>query len=167
MPVQTYCDRADINSLIGEASVLACIDDDQDGLESAAESAIVASVIERAAVEMNAAIRHQYILSDVADNAWCKWANAQLAAYMLRTRRNNPAEQSHIDAVTDIRRLLLEVRWGRDQLPDQSPSHNHIPTVSNFRPELNNPNGPIAVDAQQSTGEAPGGNRKRNVAKQR
>lgn len=167
MPVQTYCSRSDIEAVIGEASVLACIDDDQDGQESSTEKLIVTSVIERAALELNAALRHQYILSDVADNDWLKWANAQLAAYMLRTRRNNPAEQSHLDTVTEIRRMMVEIRWGRDQLPDQSPSFSHIPTVSTFRPELNNPNGPIAVDVQQSTGEAPGGNRKRNVAKQR
>lgn len=167
MAVQTYCDREDIEAIIGKPSVLACIDDDEDGLENPEDEDKITSVIERAASEINGYIRHQYVLTDVTNNAWLKWANAQLASYLLRTRRNNPAEASHVDAIQEVRKLLVEVRWGRDQLPDQSPSFNHTATVSNFRIELGNPVSPVAVDTDQSTGPNPVGSRKRNIARQR
>lgn len=163
---QTYCEREDIESILSEAGVLAPIDDDQDGIESDSDAAHITSMIERAAVEMNAAMRHQYHpLSDLASNEWCKWANATLAAYFIRSRKGNPAEQSLVDQVIEIRRMLIEIRWGRDQIPDQSPTHGHTPTVSNFQPELIKTFAPIRVDVEESTGETPHSSLKRNVAK--
>ena len=164
MSVQTYCSTDDVKAIIGEAAYNACLDDDQDGVLSGTESGYATSAIERAAVELNSSLRHQYVLSQLATNEWCKWANAELAAFYLRSRRNNPVEQSHADAVVQIRTELLEMRWGRQQLPQQSPSFEHIPTVSNFTPEIGKYVNPIRVVREESTGVDPVGGRKRNVA---
>lgn len=162
---QTYCTRADIESIVGQPGVLACIDDDRDGAEVAGETAHVTNAIERAAVEMNAALSNQYpTLSSLASNAWCKWCNAYLAAYMLYARRGNPPPHIVIEAVGDYREKLAEARWGRFQIPEQLPENETIATVSNFQPELHRRTGPISVDVEQSTGASPQGGRKRNVA---
>jgi hypothetical protein len=80
---QTYCDEDDIVSIIGEPTLLVCIDDDQDGVRSDDDDDKVTACIERAAVEMNAALANQYVLSELASNDWCKWCNAYLAVYYL------------------------------------------------------------------------------------
>lgn len=157
----TYCDSDDIVAIIGEAAVLACIDDDNDGLESATETLHVTNAIERAAVEMNQSLRHQYVLSELTSNDWCKWCNAYLASWFLYARRTNPCPNSLQEAVQKYRDELLEMRWGRQQLPEQAPSFEHHPTVTNFRPELGKREMPIRVNTTESTGASPEGNRKR------
>lgn len=162
---QTYCTRADIVSIIGEAGVLACIDDDRDGVESAAETLHVTAAIERTATLMNSSLDKQYYpLSDLASNAWCKWCNAYLAVEALHARRSNPAPTSVVERCQEYRENLLDARWGRFQVPEQSPSFDHTPTVSNFQPELGKDVMPIRVDTNESTGLAPEGNRQRFVA---
>lgn len=146
--------------------MLACIDDDQDGVESVAESAYVTDAITRAAVEMNGKLRQQYTLSELSANDWCKWCNAYLAAWYLGARRNNPPAPSVISVVDMYREQLELASWGRFQLPEQAPSFEHIPAVSNFAPELGKVSNPIRVITEESTGAVPGGNRKRNVARQ-
>ncbi len=160
----TYCVRADIESILGEAAVLACIDDDQDGLESATETTFVTGAISRAAVEMNTALENQYILSELTANEWCKWCNAYIAAWHLYARRSNPPPNSIVDSVQAYRELLAEIRWGRIQVPEQNPSREHKPTVSVFKPEIWKTKQPIRVDTDESTGSAPHESIKRPVA---
>ena len=155
MAVQIYCDEDDIKAIIGEYGVSAAVDDDEDGAVAAPEDTYVGAAIERGAVEMNTYLRYQYSLTALATNEWCKWANATLAAYYIRTRRNNPAEQSLIDQVADIRRMLIEIRWGRLAIPGQVPAYDYRPTVSNFRPEIARKANPIRVVKDESTGPDP------------
>lgn len=164
MASQSYCSRTDIENIMGPAAVLASIDDDQDQVESAADTAALTAIIDRAANEMNQMIRHQYVLADVAGNDWLVYAQATIVVYRLRTRRNNPAEGSVEEEYRSVMRLLKEVRWGREQLPDQSPSYDHLPSVSNFSPQLFRQDAPIRVSEEESTTTAPVGNRKRNTS---
>lgn len=152
---QIYCTEDDIISIIGEAAVVACIDDDQDGTRSVDDDAKVDACIERAAVEMNQCIASQYKLSDVAANDWCKWCNAYLACYYLYKRRANPGPISIGEDIAYYRQLLGEIRYGRQQIPEQNPSHEHTPTVSNFNPELRKTFNKIRVVPEESTGSAP------------
>lgn len=161
---QSYCVRADIESILGVAGVAACIDDGQEGAESVADAAEVTQAIERAAVEMNSALRNQYKLTDIADNDWCKWCNAYLAAYYLTNRKNNAVSASIADEVTRFRDQLSEARWGRFQLPEQAPSFDHTPSVSNFNPEIRKFNHPIRVIEEESTGGTPHESRMREPA---
>lgn len=163
---QIYSTRADTESIMGLAGVLACIDDDGDGVESAEETQYEVDARERAAVEMNGSLRNQYTLSELATNDWCKWCNAYLACDYLASRRNNPPAPSVLSKVEMYRNNLEEAKWGRFQIPEQAPSFEHIMTVSNFTPELGKVDNPIRVVVEESTGASPGGNRKRNVAKQ-
>lgn len=163
---QTYCTRSDVESIVGTAAVAACIDDNEDGVESAEETVHVTNAIERAAVEMNLSLERQYNpLSALASNAWCKWCNAYLTCYYLYARRGNPAPPGVVEMIDDYRQNLVHIRWGRQEVPEQNPSQEHIATVSNFHPELGKIDSPIRVDVNESTGAAPEGNRKRNVAK--
>jgi hypothetical protein len=161
---QTYCSRADIVSLMGEAALLASIDDNMDGVISAEEEAIVTSLIEMTASEINRQVRHQYVLTEVASNVWLKWAQATMCVYRLRKRRNNPAEGSVEDDYQEINRLLNEVRWGREQLPEQLPSFDHLPSVSNFVPQIGRGTAPIRVIEEESTTTRPTSSRKRFTA---
>ena len=161
MTVQVYCDRDDVESIIGPFATTSAIDIDEDGVESTYESSLVTSAIQRAANRINAKIRHQYVLADVVGNDWLSYANAVLAAYEVRTMSVNPSEGSLIDKVNDILQTLNEIRYGRDQLPDQAPSFDYLPTVSSFKVQLGNPLSPITINVDQSTGSIPVGNRRR------
>jgi hypothetical protein len=161
-----YCSRLDIVSIIGEAAVLACIDDDQDGVESPLESSFVDHAIERAAVEMSIYLRQQYDLLDIANNTWCKWCNAYLAAWNLFTRRGNPPPDTLVQIVDKYREELKDIKNGLMQLPEQNSSFEYIPTVSNLQPELGKLVMPVRVDVQESTGSSPAPGRMRHVAKQ-
>lgn len=160
----TYCARADVVAIIGEPALLAYIDDDQDGEASPTENSFVTAAINRGATEMNESLACQYVLSGLSGNDWCKWCNAYLAIWFLEARRNNAPVGSVVDAVQTYRDKLREIRFGRFRVPEARPSYDHLPSVSNFNPELGNVQGPIAVDEQKSTTTAPVGNRKRNKA---
>lgn len=159
-----YCNRAAVESVIGAPGLLAFIDDDGDGVESPTESAYVSDAIERAAVRLNSQVGRQYKLEDVTANAWMEWANATLAAALLTKRRNNPVPESLSQDVQEITELANEIAWGRRSLPEQRPSAEHSPTVSNFRPELRKFYGPVRVVAEESTGAAPESGVKRETA---
>lgn len=164
MATQTYCDREDIVSIIGEAGLLACIDDNANGQEDPEETPFIASAISRAAAEMNRSISKQYSpLTGLASNEWCKWCNAYLAIFHLQARRSNAPAASVIEAVISNRELLEHIRWGRESVPEGIPTHNHSPAVSNFSVQPNNPDGPIVVNVEQSTGGNPSAGVRRNV----
>lgn len=158
MTVQTYCSTDNLKSIMGEAGFVAALDDEENGVLSAQAELYATAAIERAAVKINAMVRHQYILADVASNDWLKWANAAYAVYELRCRKMNPAEASVDDNYQEAKDMLVEIRWGRQQLPEQSPSFDYLPTVSNLKvvPKANP--GPVRVDLQESTGSAPAAN---------
>jgi hypothetical protein len=160
---QTYCTRVEIESILSAPGLLALIDDDADGVESPQESAYIGHAIERAAVEINHAADKQYVLTDLAGNAWMKWANATLAVMFLAKRRNNPLPESIAQDVQQIREQLTEIRWGRDGVPDAAPSFDHSAAVSNLTPQLGHGYAPVRVNVQESTGEQPVGDRKRNI----
>lgn len=160
----TYCDDDDVISIAGEAFINACIDDDEDGVISVAEEAYTTSAIERAAVEMNSALNNQYKLSDLAGNDWCKWCNAYLAVWNLAARKNNPPPASVIAAVDQFKEQLSEARWGRFQIPEQSPSFDHSPSVSNLRPEAYKQTMPARVVEEESTRAVPTEGIQREVA---
>lgn len=157
-----WCSRNDITDVVGEAAVLACIDDNQDGIENTSESAAVTNAIERAAVEMNNTLCCQYILSDLLNNSWCKWCNTYLAIWHLFSRRANVPPASVVDYVQTCRDQLSEIRWGRFQVPEGVSSIEHTPAVSNFNVEMNNDQGPVVVDGFRSTGAEPNVTRKRH-----
>lgn len=166
---QTYCVRADVESIVGTSAVLSCIDDDMDGAESATETTYVTDAIERAAVEMNGKLRNQYLpLSDLSGNDWCKWCNAYLALDYLYERRGNPAPNSVLERCQKYRDNLEDAAWGRFEVPEQIPSAEHIPTVTNFHPEIGRIRSPIRVSDTESTGSPPSAEsrRKREVANQ-
>lgn len=166
---QTYCTQSDIEAIISASGLLACIDDTEAGQASTGATLHVTNAIERAAVKINAAAGRQYSpLSDLASNDWCKWANAVLAAYYLQTRRGNPAWQSLSDQVKEVEELLEEVAWGRRGIPEQPPSFDFRPTVSNFQVEPGRSIAPVRVDRDESTGAAPvdGAGTKRYYANQ-
>lgn len=151
----TYCNRLNIQSLIGQSALLACIDDNVDGVENPEETQYITDCITRAAVEMNEALCKQYVLSDLNNNDWCRWCNAYIAAWFLFERRGNPVPPGIIDAVQTYKDKLAEIRWGRYQVPQANPSFDYRPAVSNFVPELGKYSNPIRVFQDESTGGEP------------
>lgn len=152
----TYCTRLNVQSLIGEAALLAVIDDNQDGVENPNESEYITHAIERGAVEMNESLSKQYApLSGLSSNDWCKWCNAYLAAYFLFERRGNPVPTGILDAVQTYKDKLSEIRWGRFSVPEATPSFNSRPAVSNYTVELGKQANPVRVFTDESIGDAP------------
>lgn len=151
MTTTTYCVRADMVSIVGEAFITAATDDDQVGI---GDDDQVTDAIERAANKMNAALGKQYIISELSGNDWCKWCNAHMAIVELCRRGNSPPPFV-LEEVQGYKDNLSDAAWGRFQVPEQAPSADHRATVSNFRVEIGKLVMPIRVSTEESTGAAP------------
>jgi hypothetical protein len=154
---QTYCTAEHLEFVLSEAGLAALLDDDETGDTSVSEEALIETAISWSATEINAAVEQQYKLSDVASNTWLQMANAILACDWLARRRRNPVEENGPigSMVRTVREKLAGIRWGKEHLPEQAPSFNHLPTVSNFVPHLGARNGPVLVDKSNSVGSNP------------
>lgn len=153
---QTYCNRDDIISLIGQAGLLTCIDDNTNGQEDPEETRFITDAINRAAAEMNNSLGKQYHpLSSLANNEWCKWCNAYIAVFFLQSRRSNAPAASVMESMLSYRERLVEIRWGRENVPEAAPTHNSSPAVTNFSIKPNAGDGPVVVDLDRSTGGNP------------
>src|SRR5262245_2548326 len=129
---QTYCTKSDIEAIWPPANVLASVDDDGNGTLSATESGYIDRVIERAANFINSRLEMRYRLTDLATNAWCRDANAALAAYWLSTRRGvaAPAQlQQQYDAYLAA---LSDIAAGRLKVPEQLDRFDTSPGLTNF-----------------------------------
>ena len=137
--MQTYCTKADIEAIWPPASLLASVDDDSTGTLSATEDGYITRAIERAANLINSRLAMRYKLASLAGNAWCRDANAAIAAYWLSNRRGaaTPANlQQQYDAyVATLDRIVT----GHLRVPEAPESHDGGPTVSNFGMYRNQP----------------------------
>ena len=132
MPTTIYCSRSDIESIWSSLAVIRSVDDDQDGSLSATEEGYIDRAIERAANRMNAFLEMRYRLSDLAANTWCRDANALLAAFLLATRRGNPAPDHLLEQYELLLSDLADIRSGHLVVPQAGESVETIPTVTNF-----------------------------------
>jgi phage gp36-like protein len=138
---QTYCLKADLEAVWTPAAVLASVDDDSSGTLSATEEGYITRAIERAAERMNAYLEERYILTDLAENTWCRDANAAIAVYLLSIRRGDAAPAPFQSQYEDLMGDLLEIASGRLKVPETKESADNVPSVSNFAPVLSG-NGP-------------------------
>jgi len=139
MTTQIYCTQGDIEAIWPAGDLLASVDDDASGTLSAAELSYIDRAIERAANFINARLEMRYRLSDLAENTWCRDANAAIAAYWLSTRRGAaaPAQlQQQYDAYVA---QLVAIVAGSIKLPQQAESFELMPGVSNFAISLAEP----------------------------
>ena len=155
--MQTYCTRADLESVWNPAAVLAAADDDSSGTLSTNEEAHIARAIERGAGTMNAVLEVRYDLADLVGNGWCRDCNAALAAYLLATRGGDAAP--HAIATEFDRYLddLAHIRDGNMQVPEVLESDQHGPTVSNFRVDLRQRRAKVRRVSETSSGSSPPG----------
>ena len=157
---QTYCTKSDISALWDPADLLASVDDDASGTYSPTEDGYITRAIERAAGRMNAYLEQRYKLADLAANAWCRDANAAIAAYLLSIRRGDPAPaplQLQYDAYMSD---LYEISRGLLGVPEAPPSLEMIPTVSNFRIDPRQSRAKVRRVSEISSGSPPGASRK-------
>ena len=156
----TYCVKNDVEALWSVTAVLRWADDDQDGALSATEEGYVTRAVEQAANKINASLATRYSLDDLAGNTWCRDANAIVAAYLLATRRGNPAPDHVTRQYEATLADLDEIRAGRMTVPETSESVETIPTVTNFDTQLDAPRAKVRRVAETSTGTAPPTGRK-------
>ena len=136
MSTQTYCTQSDIEAIWPPASLLASVDDDANGMLSPTEEGYITRAIERAANLLNASLEMRYRLADLAANAWCRDANAAIAAYWLSTRRADPAPahlQQQYDAYVA---QLADIAAGKSKVPQALDSFDLTPSVMNFAVRL-------------------------------
>src|SRR3954469_21335327 len=117
MSTQTYCTRADVEAAWTPADLLAAVDDDASGTISAGEEAIVTRAIERAANRMNSALELRYSLDLLSSNTWCRDCNAALAAYLLATRRGDPASDLIQEQYESYLEDIEQIAAGRRRVP--------------------------------------------------
>ena len=156
----TYCVKADVEAIWSATAVLRWADDDQDGALSPTEEGYVTRAIEQAANKINASLETRYSLADLNENAWCRDANAIVAAYLLATRRGNPAPKHVGRQYEDTLADLNEIRAGRLKVPQVPESLENTPTVTNFDTQLGAPRAKVRRVGETSTGSPPPSGRK-------
>ena len=138
---QTYCTKADIEAIWPSAELLASVDDDATGTLSATEEGYITRAIERSANHLNSRLEMRYRVSELASNAWCRDANAAIAAYWLATRRGEAAPD-HLEQQYDAYlTTLAEIVCGRMKVPGAVESFDLTPEVINFEARLDRPFG--------------------------
>ncbi|MDX1944347.1 MAG: phage protein Gp36 family protein [Pirellulaceae bacterium] len=136
---QTYCTRDDLEAIWPPAELLASVDDDTSGTLSATEESYLTRGIERAANLMNARLETRYVLTSLATNAWCRDANAAIAAFLLATRRGDPAP-AHLQQQYDTYLADLgQIASGHLKVPGAAESHDAGPGVVNFAIQIGEP----------------------------
>ncbi len=160
MDVQTYCTQSDIEAIWSAAAVARSVDDDQDGSLSATELGYITQAIERAANKINSYLEMRYSLADLADNAWCRDANAAVAAHLLATRRGNRAPDDIQQLLSGYLADLDAIRDGRLKVPQIEESQDAAPTVTNFDTDLHARRSKVRRVEQTSTGSPPPAGRK-------
>ena len=136
MPTQTYCTKADIEAIWPPTEILAAVDDDTSGTISATEDGYITRAIERAANAINARLELRYQVADIAGNAWCRDANAAIAAFWLSTRRGDAAP-AHLQQQYDAYIAALdEIAAGKLKIPQAIESFDVTPGVTNFELRL-------------------------------
>ncbi len=155
--MQTYCTRADLESVWNPAAVLAAADDDSSGTLSTSEEAHIARAIERGAGTMNAVLEVRYDLADLAGNGWCRDCNAALAAYLLATRNGDAAPYAIAAEFDRYLDNLALIRDGSMQVPEVLESDQHGPTVTNFRVDMRQRRAKVRRVTETSTAGPPPG----------
>lgn len=136
MTMQTYCTKSDIEALWPPADLLASVDDDTSGTLSATEDGYITRAIERAANQMNVRLEMRYAVEDLAENTWCRDANAAIAAFLLSTRRGAAAPAQLQEQYDAYLTALSSIATGRLKVPQQGESFSALPSVSNFAVRL-------------------------------
>jgi phage gp36-like protein len=157
--MQTYCTKTDIEALWTPALLLASVDVDTSGTYSPTEDGYITRAIERAAGRMNSYLEQRYVLTGLAGNAWCRDANAAIAAYLLSIRRGTSAPapfQLQYDALMSD---LYEISRGLLCVPEAPQTLEMIPTVSNFRIDPRHSRAKVRRVAEISSGSPPPGSR--------
>jgi len=139
MTTQTYCTKSDIEALWPPADLLASVDDDASGTLTATEEDYITRAIERAANLMNARLEMRYLVEDLAENTWCRDANAAIAAFLLSTRRGAAAPAQLQEQYDAYLAALASIAAGRLKVPQQAESFTALPSVSNFAARLDGP----------------------------
>jgi len=155
--IPTFCTRSDIEAIWSPQAVLRAADDDHDGALSATEETYIDRAIERAAGRMSAALEMRYALADLDGNSWCRDASAALAAYLLATRRGNPAPDHIQEQYEAYLSDLDEIRLGRLKVPGVRETYEASPTVTNFDTQLTAGRSKVRRVHQTSTGQPPPG----------
>lgn len=131
MTTTVYCTSADLEAIWDPALLLAAVDDDADDVLDALEQAYLDRAIERAAARMNAYLEYRYALSTLANNSWCRDANAAIAVYLLSIRRGEAPPAVLQDQYDSYFAELQEIAAGRLNLPGVSSATSL--SVTNFQ----------------------------------
>ena len=157
---QTYCTVADVKDILSDNGVLVRTDDDESGAVagSGTESTVQANAVDRAASKMNMYLEQTaYTLVSLANNAWCKWCNATIAAVEFCKRRGNPVPQPLLEDFQWYMDMLMQLARGVfHAIPGTNPAVETSPTVSNLTTEPYK-HMPVRRRPFTSTGKPPDG----------
>ena len=106
---------------------------------------------------MNAALEMRYSLELLADNDWCRDCNAAIAAYLLATRRGDPASDAIQEQYEAYIADLAQIVAGRLRVPHATEALQHSPTVTNFEVAPTQAVATVRRIDDISTGDLPSG----------
>lgn len=142
----TYCDADDLADILGEAGVSLRLSD--------VPPEALGRVLVRAAAKVNRYCLRRYTAAKLAASEWVRVVAAEMAAYLLCTRKGNPAPSSVVDLWNMALEDLKLIKAG-DQIPDIAARKTGAPVLSNVRVRLR-PVMHTRVEQARSTGNPEG-----------
>ncbi len=166
MALTTYCNEANLDSILSAFGVVVRANDDLDGSNSAgadftAQESAIADCITQATVKINHKLIQRYGVQTLVGSSWVKWACAYLAARALCIRRNNPPPDSVVTECDEIERELAGIYRNEAHLITDSglPATPRIAgrmTVTNYTVDSRYARGKVRRVPTTSTGGSQG-----------
>lgn len=147
MPITQYCAQADIQNRLSTTGVNLRVDD--------TPPTTLGDVLNNAASIIDEHCRLSYDPATMVTSEWVKQRATDVAAYLLCTRRGNPAPGSIEALYTRTMARLEQVRLGVVQIPDIPARKNMAPVLSNQRVKLT-PFPHVVTERNRSTGTPAG-----------
>lgn len=146
-----FCDQDDIETILSVAGAQLRIDEDMDGVISAAEERIVPMCVSDAAETMMYYCSQKYTPEMMATSPWVSHRASWYACYVLCSLRANPVPESILGRLEAIQKELEEVRSGPGLIPNLPLRMRLAPTVSNSTLDVRFQYKCIRIDPQTST----------------
>lgn len=146
-----YATLTEARHVLSSSGVDLRLDDGDDGSDA----------IEETDQEIEQATHYLYTAASLATSRWVKQKAKNILAYLLCTRRGNPAPAGIAERYVRALEQLERVRLGVLNIPGAVMSKAAVPTMSNMRPTMR-PFPRSVVERQRSTGKAEGYQQKNN-----
>ena len=128
-----YCDQTDVTNILSAAGFLDRLDDNRDGILSVAEQGAFTAIQTDVSEWVNFYCYHNYDPMYLSQSNWINLRAAELAAYLVCTRRGNSCPDVIYERAQKAEQWLQEIHAGRYMLPNVPMRRARAPVFSSLR----------------------------------